>query len=244
VNSYLAMLAARNNAEWCETVCRSHGKPGAFLPDIWINEDVTPTYYPNAVTLTSGSSAAAKQYRAIDHLTERRIPDDWTVKDSFNSLDLSDHGFRELLTAEWIYAPASLEIPETGYEGAEWAIVVDSSELFAWEIAWRGAGGPQECSLFLPSLLENRGQAMIGGFQEGKIVAGCIANRSTNVVGISNIFLPEEGAERFRAGCVAAAIRWSNGLPLVGYESGNDVVAMKALGFESIGGLTVWIRSP
>ena len=243
MNSW-AILAARNNAEWCDIVCRCHGKPGKFLPDIWINEDVTPPFYPNAVTLNSGSSAASDQYRAIEHLTGKHIADDWAVKDSFSSLDLSDRGFRELLTAEWIYAPASLRVPETDCDGARWATIADSSRLFAWEIAWGGSGKLQECSLFLPSLLENDAQVIIGAFQKEKIVAGCIANRSQNVVGISNIFLPDEGAERYRAGCVAAAIQWSNGLDLVGYESGGDLVAMQALGFEPIGGLTIWVRSP
>jgi len=35
---------------------------------------------------------------------------------------------------------------------------------------------------------------------------------------------------------------WSAGLSLVGWESGNDLVTMKSLGFESVGRLKVWLR--
>ena len=31
--------AARNNAEWCDAVCRAHGNPGEFHDDIWLNRN-------------------------------------------------------------------------------------------------------------------------------------------------------------------------------------------------------------
>jgi len=43
-----------------------------------------------------------------------------------------------------------------------------------------------------------------------------------------------------RAACLAAAMDVSPGLPLVGYESGDDLARMKALGFTEIGPLRVW----
>lgn len=60
--------------------------------------------------------------------------------------------------------------------------------------------------------------------------------------GISNIFVPPGDGERLRAGCVAAAQDAFPGLPLVGYESGQDLAAMRALGFEATGPLRVWLR--
>jgi hypothetical protein len=35
-------LAARNNAVWCDTVCRAHGVPGEFLNGIWVNRKLGP----------------------------------------------------------------------------------------------------------------------------------------------------------------------------------------------------------
>ena len=48
-------------------------------------------------------------------------------------------------------------------------------------------------------------------------------------------------AELYRAGAVAAALDAFPGLPLVGYESGEDLAEMKRLGFAVLGRLRVWV---
>ncbi|MGP3964604.1 hypothetical protein ACTWPT_52470 [Nonomuraea sp. 3N208] len=35
-------LAARDNAEWCGTMCRAHGLPGTFAERAWTNAARTP----------------------------------------------------------------------------------------------------------------------------------------------------------------------------------------------------------
>ena len=45
--------------------------------------------------------------------------------------------------------------------------------------------------------------------------------------------------ERYRPGILAAVRGAFPGLPVVGYERGDDLSAMRALGFESLGRLTV-----
>ena len=35
--------AARNNAQWCDAVCRAHGNPGEFHDDIWLNRHASAT---------------------------------------------------------------------------------------------------------------------------------------------------------------------------------------------------------
>ena len=64
--------AVRNNAVWCDTVCRTHGRRGVFLDEIWINRHTTPRFYPNAVTLTE--TGAAAQLAGIRDLIEAGIP--------------------------------------------------------------------------------------------------------------------------------------------------------------------------
>ena len=49
------------------------------------------------------------------------------------------------------------------------------------------------------------------------------------------------GAERHRGGMMAAVQDVYPGLPLVGYERGDDLTAMTALGFRPTGALRVWI---
>ena len=73
--------AARNNAEWCDAVCRAHGNPGEFHEGMWLNRHQVPRFYPNAGTLGAPSQ---QQLDLIDELLAARIPGGWAVKDSFS----------------------------------------------------------------------------------------------------------------------------------------------------------------
>src|SRR3954453_13488839 len=87
--------AIHNNADWCDLVSRSHGIPGEFQAEIWLNHNRVPPLYPNAVTLT-GFSGIAAQMRAIQTLAGDSALPDLSVKDSFHTLDLTPFGFQVL----------------------------------------------------------------------------------------------------------------------------------------------------
>jgi glutathione S-transferase len=93
--------AARNNAEWCDAVYRSHGRSGIFNEAIWFSRAKPIRFYANAITL-AGPDRAAEQLRCIQDLVADRIQRPWAVKDSFSTLDLTALGFRVLFDAEWI----------------------------------------------------------------------------------------------------------------------------------------------
>jgi hypothetical protein len=241
-----AEQAARNNAGWCDTVCRAHGKPGEFLDGIWINRRETPPFYPNAVTLSAARGSAAQLERIRD-LVQMGLPGHWAVKDSFSALDLGPLGFETLFEAAWLYRSASLPRPEGGdIAEVHWARVSRASELAQWETAWRGApvteGHTEQASVFLPSLLTDRSVVLIAAYKDQRIVAGAIANRTGDVIGLSNLFVPERDPEPFRAGCVAAVIEAFPALPIVGYETGQELAAARTLGFEELGPLRVWLK--
>jgi hypothetical protein len=166
------------------------------------------------------------------------MPSSWAVKDSFDTLDLAPEGFHELARGEWIHLPTS-EIPEIRIPGISWRKIEGVADLTAWENAWCG-NSQQESRIFMERLLEEEKVAFIAAFRGNRIVAGCIANRSEDGVGVSNIFLPAETPNEFRAGCVAEVLLRSDGLPVMGWESGDNLVAMQSLGFESVGRLKVW----
>ena len=73
--------------------------------------------------------------------------------------------------------------------------------------------------------------------RDGEIAAGAILNRTGDVVGISNV-----SATTAWPGAVATAAGLYPGLPLVGYEAGDDLAAARRHGFEVIGPLRVWMR--
>lgn len=235
--------AVSNNAVWCDTVCCAHGCPGEFHDGLWINRHETPPFSPNVVTL-SPVGAAADPLARIRELLDAGIPGSWAVKDSFAELELAPLGFQILFEATWLYWPVSRPAPVRAGAGAHWTTVRQAAELARWEAAWRGepAGGGPAAPLFLPALLADRNVAVVAGYEQQRIVAGAIANRTGAVVGLSNLFVPEHDPEPFRAGCVAAVIGAFPGLPLVGYESGQELAVARSLGFEALGPLRVWLR--
>ncbi|MDQ5825092.1 MAG: hypothetical protein M3441_12930 [Chloroflexota bacterium] len=237
-----AMQAAHNNAVWCDTVCRAHGKPGEFRQGIWLNWQTTPPFYPNAVTL-GGPGESATQLEYVRELLEAQIPSAWAVKDSFCALDLSALGFELLFEAAWLYKEASPLDPDLRYAGQRLVKISSVTDLTLWERAWSGDSAEPEGEqgrIFPPALLADENVAFIAVYENQSIVAGAIGNRTGEVVGISNIFLPAHEAEQFRVCCVAGVMASFPGLPLVGYEAGDDLVAMQALGFEEVRPLRVW----
>ena len=232
--------AARNNARWCDAVCREHGNPGEFRDDIWLNRHRVPRFYPNAGTLTEPSR---RQLELIDELLAARLPSGWAVKDSFCTLDLASRGFRVLFGAEWIYLPVSRM--KVIASPARWEIVRDDLAQAEWESAWsRSAGETSEDRIFLPSLLDEKDIAMVACYRDGHIVAGAVANRSDGVVGWSNFFAPAAEILDRALESLATIARVFPGSPIVGYEHGAELRNAHALGFESLGPLRVWTFSP
>jgi hypothetical protein len=62
----LVTRAARNNAELCDAVARSHGVVGVFATDAWTASARTPPRYPDAVTLRPGVDAVSLLARIDD----------------------------------------------------------------------------------------------------------------------------------------------------------------------------------
>src|SRR5690349_13349736 len=88
-------FAALNNAQWCDLICRSHGARTRFDDVAWTSSTRTPPYYPDAVTLIPDLSVP-------DLLARIDSSAGCSIKDSFASLNLTEHGFRLLFEAQWI----------------------------------------------------------------------------------------------------------------------------------------------
>src|SRR5262252_2160518 len=120
------------------------------------------------------------------------------------------------------------------------------SELADWESAWGREFVDKPHStrerIFLPSLLAADNVAVIAAYQNRRIVAGAIANRTGNVVGLSNMFVPTFDEEAVRAACVARVIDAFPGLPIVAYEPRRQLALGPTLDFDVLGPLRVWVR--
>jgi hypothetical protein len=236
--------AARNNAVWCDTVCRAHGIPGEFHDSLWMNRHPVPRFYSNAVTLSDQRNATV-QLAHIEALLDSELPGNGASRIVF-ALDLTDLGFQVLFEATWLWhAPAPTTLHDTD-PGISWTWAHGEFELAQWETAW--SNEPANISLthqprlFEPALLADQNLAFIAAYQNEMIVAGAIANRTDDVVGVSNIFTPAAGNDLFWAECIATVQDRFPGLPVVGYERGADLNAAQRAGFARLQDLRVWIR--
>lgn len=236
---------ARNNAIWCDTVCRTHGAPGEFRDSLWMNRHPVPPFYSNVVTVAEHGRTAT-YLECIEELLALDLPDPWSVKDSFHTLDLRALGFQAMFGATWLWRrPSPIVLRGTG-AATRWHLVRSALELEQWETAWSGDAANRSSAkrsrLFLPELLDDPEIAFIAGCEGDMIVAGAIVNRTADVVGLSNVFVPSRSSAAFWAGCVATAQQRFPRLPLVGYGRGSSVARAEAVGFKPVHDLRVWIH--
>lgn len=228
----LAVVAARNNAAWCDAVCRTHSRPDEFSDLLWLNRHGAPRFYPDIITIADGAAATA-QRDAIAALLSTGRADVWSVKDSHAALDLSSMGFRPLFDAQWIALPSPAPSSDTVLR---WSPIGDAAGLAAW-IAARGDDAP-----LIPALLAEDSVTLVAAWRDDAIVGGGIFNRAAGVVGLSNVFAAPAQREAIWRDLPAQAARSFPGLALVGYEKGGDLDAARATGFDIVGPLRVWTR--
>jgi hypothetical protein len=212
------LAAAHNNARWCDAVCRAHGHAGRFLPHMWVNADVVPRFYPNAVTLAVGDTALEEQRTTVEILQKSNLPGRWSVKDSFNTLDLSRRGFDLLFDATWIRSVMPAEGP---------------SGDIVWTREEKGEGLP----------VDDQDFAMFKGRRGFKVVAGFMLYRAEEVVGVSNVVAEAADAPAVWRSLTLLAAQTFPRLPLVGYESGEELRAAVIAGFEAGDTLRVWVTA-
>jgi hypothetical protein len=237
-----AAQAATNNARWCDSVCHAHGAAGELHEHLWLSRQPMPRFYPNLVTLTA--TGVAEQLAAVRDLVDSAQLGAFAVKDSFAALDLAPLGFQVLFEATWLWRDATLPLPTVADDDLRWALIAELADLAAWEAAWNGppadpAASPPAC-IFLPTLLDDPDIRFVAAYRDQQVVAGAIANRTGDVVGVSNVFAPAEDTSLYWAGCLATIGAAFPGLPLVGYERGERLAIAKSLGFTAVGPLHVW----
>jgi hypothetical protein len=220
--------AAWNNAAWCDAFCRTHGISGSFGTDRWTCARRTPPLYPDAITLTP-SAEADPLLRLLD------TSPGCSVKDSFATLDLAPAGFRVLFGAVWMHHDAPVPAASAG---RLWSVVTEPEDLEIWEGGW--GDGDSTMRMFLPALLEIDEVVVFGERDEGGFSSGVVANRANGVVGVTNFFTHGEPDEAW-ARCITTVARSFPDVPIVGYESGDDLGTACSQGFKPLGPLRVWL---
>jgi hypothetical protein len=215
--------AARNNARWCNAVCFAHGKSGRFLEHMWVNAEAVPRFYPNAVTLSAADRDIDEQRQTVRILLKSHIPGRWAVKDSFHTLDIARLGFDVLSEANWIRKAHPRAAPATS------------------GLAWARSSHP---NIDLPAgLFSDANFAMFSAKRDGAVVAGGTFYRTESIVGLSNVVAEAADEVAVWHDLEAIAAREFPGVPLVGYESDDDLEAARKAGFEVGDPLRIWVKS-
>ena len=189
--------AVRNNASWCDLVCRSHGIKTSFGPDLWVAAERTPTLYPDAVTLREQASEETV-------LTPIALGPSASVKDSYATLDLARHGFDELSK------PAGRPVTRRRRTatGPSW-------RRQRTRRVDRGRGPEQHPH---PDLLRHANVRFLAADDRHGISAGAVANLTDTVVGVSNVFVTTIGEDEAWAAIPAQSTPRFPRRALVGYE--------------------------
>jgi hypothetical protein len=145
-----------------------------------------------------------------------------------------------------LWRETSIPISKPATSGLRWTYIQTELELAKWETAWNGDlannSFTAQSRLFLPALLANPEIVFIAAYQGQSLVAGVIANRTDDVVGLSNVFTPSDDPLPFWTGCIAVAQERFPDLPMVGYERSPELTIAKEIGFETLQSLKVWIQ--
>lgn len=213
-------------------MCFAHGTAGRFLVHTWVNAEPVPRFYPNVVTLTTGEADIDEQRQIVDMLKTSNLPGRWAVKDSFKSLDLRRQGFEVLHEAKWIRKMQQEAAPHA-WQDRPMTLVSGLS----WERAKPGGEG------FPEALFSDENFAMFSGRRDGAVVAGGTFYKSDGVVGLSNVVADSDDAPAVWRDLAILATTTFPGVPVVGYESGNELKAARKAGFTAGDPLRVWVRA-
>jgi len=221
-------LCAQNNADLYRLICSAHDVASSVSDGLLVIEGTPPRYYSRAVTLKPDSYGSL----AVRGILE--------FKDSFNDVDGARLSAIPLFTANWIWRD-----PSSSSEAVDpaWRPVSTEAELTEWEAAWAAGdeGWSAQPTQFPASLLRSSAARFLAKYFQGKIVAGALLNRSSQVVGVSNVFSSESDPSPW-SDIVRMAQDFAPGFPLVGYERGCDLDQALSAGFEIVGPLTIWVK--
>lgn len=200
----------------------------------WYSIANAPAYYSNIVTRSRNWTPDGVFDAVAAHLKGKN----WAIKDSFGILDLEDHGFDKLLQAQWLYLPHQAFRPLPSADKLSYAIVRTPAQLAAWNKTWN-SGHATPVEGFRESLLKREAIAFIAGYNDSKTMSGCLLNKTAGVWGISNFFAPDGGLQ-YWSDMIAFIFDTVEYADLVGFQSPRVSDSLRLLGFEQVGGFTVW----
>ena len=183
--------AIHNNVLWYEAMCQAHGIPRDSRPGLWLTHHEMPLFYSNAL-IFSDALEPTEVEKHLQTLITLKFP--FAIKDSLARLELTPLGFQLLFEASWIWRTPTPQLKNKS-DSIRWTTVQSAGELENWEMAWsdESVNQTEQPRIFLPSLLDDESIRFIAAYRGNEILAGAIANLTDGVVGVSNVFAPNDG---------------------------------------------------
>lgn len=210
---------------WYEDICALHGVGSMLVDGLWSALSPPPPLHSDAVAVEPEVTAEQVLARLDGRVHAG-------VKDSFARMDLSGGGMSVLFEATWIHRS-----PRNPGQGAPpaWSPVTTAEELARWTALH------DTSAVLLPGLLQRAHFRVLARRIEGAIVAGAVARLGSGTVDVSNVYaVPPHAVDWAELADAVGTV--FPGRPLVGYESGADLDAAVAGGFEAVGALRIWVR--
>src|SRR5262249_27156281 len=144
--------------------------------------------------------------------------------------------------ASWVWKQPSTASPSR--PSLRWSAIVAADELHTWESAWwpEPERAKPRSPIFPAVLLEIAAIRFLGGYLDDRLVAGCAVTSAEGVAGLSCAFIRHVDVRAARADLVSEVSRRYPDEALVGYEAGEELVALRRCGFDDVGPLRVWVR--
>jgi hypothetical protein len=238
MNGKLKECISNNNGLY-QAIFSNHNIKFNLQNDIAYTTEKVPPLYSNLVT-RSKEWSPDDIFKNIDQNYEEENWSEWSVKDSFNILDLSIYGFDKLFDAQWIYLEGTDFKQLLNTNDLRYKIIETEKDLLSWRMAWDSDVTLGE-KIFKTKLLNNRDIYFIAGYENKKLVTGCFINRTDDVLGISNFFAPDNSL-LYWSDAVSFILNSIGNNNMVGYEREELIAGLARLGFEAIGKLSVWLK--
>ena len=229
-------LGARAYAGWHTSWLTALGLRSERVDGFWRALDRPPVIYLAGITLDPG----------VPSESLAAVPG--SVGDAWETLDLRRFGFRVWRREPWFYrAPGSL--PTTPPSDLEIARVETPDEVFEFEaVSVRGFGNEDDViepgTWHPPTILGDDAMHMFIGRVDGRAVAASMGYVRHDVVGVFGVATVASARRRgYGAALTRAAMLTDKGLPSVLAPSEEGESMYRSLGFESVGGLTIWSRA-
>lgn len=238
MNNSRRQKASDNNLALYKSVFASHGIELQATKGIYYTAERTPPLYSNLAT-RSPEWMPEEIFGEIDKHYNEQSWSDWSIKDSFQCLDLTKHGFEKLFDSQWLYLESNTFTPQNN-EGIRFEIVTDSDGLQRWIETW-GEGVELGNSIYKPELLEDDSVYFVIGYKDTKPDCVALLNKSDDVIGVSNFFVPDDTVSKWSS-LVSFIYSEIEVRDVVGYEDAETLEKISVLGFESVGNLTIWLK--